>query len=52
MQVGDLIKHNKKKSIGIIIKHQILDYYTVLWNTGIEQHSVKSNDFEVINASR
>ena len=52
MQVGDLIKHNKTKSIGVIIKHQILNYYTVMWANGREQHSVKSIDIEVINESR
>lgn len=51
MRVGDLVRH-RKGYMGIITKHQIFDYYTVVWNNGKEQHSVKSNDIEVISESR
>ena len=51
MKVGDLVRH-KKGHVGVITKHQIFQYYTVVWASGREQHSVKSTDLEVISESR
>jgi hypothetical protein len=48
MKVGDLVKHNRKGLIGVVTKHQMLNYYFVLWSNGKQQHSVKSSDLEVI----
>ena len=48
MKTGSLVKHNRKKLIGVVTKHQMLNYYFVLWNNGKVQHSVKSSDLEVI----
>lgn len=48
MKVGDLVKHDRTKLIGVVTKHQMLNYYFVLWSNGKVQHSVKSSDLEVI----
>ena len=48
MKVGDLVKHNRKKLIGVVTEHMMLNYYMVLWSNGKVQHSVKSSDMEVI----
>ena len=48
MKIGDLVKHNRKRLIGVVTKHQMLNYYMVLWSDGKVQHSVKSSDLEVI----
>ena len=53
MKIGDLVRHNKTGLLGVIIEHEIFDYYTIMWDNGKLQHSQKSlTHFEVVNEGR